>query len=297
MALGFIVSTNGIEITCEFPTEYWSFRLKRNLTTCVIENQPIAESGSTVKSYLNENAEGIKMQNNKEVKNIPENLAASIPNVKAVDFEGCAISSIGDQFKGLQELEVLSLPKNQIDTIASDALADNLNLKELYLWRNKLTYVNDQHFKSTKNLIILDLSYNEIASIDPSAFKNLNKLTQLDLYHNKLTCIDAKMFHGVTRVEELNFKGNKIEYIETGTFAGLKSLKMVFLSENICILGDYDRQHHNADDFSTMMIDLKKCSEIKLSTVSSASPAVGWNRLFFLICTSLVFVYSKCNSS
>lgn len=102
---GLFTLASGTELNFIFRSENWSSNgINRFLKTCFIENQFVAKS-STVKLHVNENAEGLKMHDNKEVKHVPVNLAAAMPTLKAIRICGCAISSIGsDHFKKLLEL-------------------------------------------------------------------------------------------------------------------------------------------------------------------------------------------------
>lgn len=256
---GLITVASSTELTCEFKTEKWTLYKYLNLAhkTCVIENEAI-ELGSTIKLYVNESAEGLKVQNNKEVKHIPENLADAMPKLKMIDFENCAIRSIGKQLKGLRELVALRFTSNQIETIESDAFADNLKLEWISFWNNKLKLVSDQIFRPLKNLRTLLFSINKIDFVDPGSFDGLINLEYLGLESNKITLIDAKTFKSLNKLKELALSRNQIKDIDPRSFDGLQSLDSVDLNHNVCI-----RQKYNSSEFTSMRNAFTNCTSSK----------------------------------
>lgn len=157
----------------------------------------------------------------REVKHIPVNLSQTFPNLVAISLPGCSISSIGDHFKGLSDVVILSLSSNQIDTVAIDAFKDNAHLEYLELDTNKLKYISNELFQPLHNIKGLFLQKNQIEVIESSAFKNLINLEELQLYFNKISSIDAKTFQNLKKLKSLYLQHNQIVAVETGAFDGL----------------------------------------------------------------------------
>jgi len=67
-------------------------------------------------------------------------------------------------FKGLINLEELSLFDNQIEEINVNGLVDLKNLKELYLDNNKLKRIDRSCFEPLTSIAIISLRGNELAS-------------------------------------------------------------------------------------------------------------------------------------
>lgn len=84
------------------------------------------------------------------------------------------------QFKGMLNLQYLSLPNNQIQKIQEDAF-DDLNW-QLQLGHNHLTSLDSKMFSSMINLNQLHFFHNNIENIENDFFDNLIKLTRKETY-------------------------------------------------------------------------------------------------------------------
>lgn len=156
----------------------------RTLRICFIEGQSVLSPDSTIKQYPVGSAKGLYINSNKDIKFVPANIAAIFPNLISLQIYKCAITAIGDQFKGLLSLDQLYLGFNDIETIAEDAFVDNANIEELNMSENKLKHLSAGLFRSLIKLKSLHLHNNQINSIESGAFENLNNLNDLKLSGN-----------------------------------------------------------------------------------------------------------------
>ena len=182
-----------------------------------------------------------------------------------MDFQGITLfdSTFEATFKSLTELKVLSLNENLLsmmpdkhEEIIASYFVTPVNLEELYLNHNKLSYVTKDLFSNLSKLKRLGLGGNGITSIDAEAFQNNGELTELflhnnridwlpfgifsflpnleilRLYNNHLGSIRADLLRGNTELTELYLYSNRITILEESAFSSLTKLKKLWLQEN-----------------------------------------------------------------
>lgn len=91
-------------------------------------------------------------------------------------------------FRGLTNLEILSIANNNIKTLHESLFKDQLSLKELHAEHNMLSLWGQNTFRSTKNLTVLDMSFNLIHGIEETNLHYLNDLRYLSLAGNPFIC-------------------------------------------------------------------------------------------------------------
>ena len=112
-------------------------------------------------------------------------------------------------FRGLVNLRQLILAKNNISFIDAGSFLPLINLIELDLSGNKLTMINRDMFKGLNKLETLDLSQNKISQIRPNSFDDLVKLKKLNLSQNELTALDQQdLFEQLHELKDVNLYGN-----------------------------------------------------------------------------------------
>lgn len=93
-----------------------------------------------------------------------------------------------DTFEDLIDLEYFSLSFNQLKSIPN--MKTLKNLKELYLFENSIESLSKDDLSHNENLRIIWLYHNKLTYIDPDIFDYLPALTSADLTNN--LCIDKK---------------------------------------------------------------------------------------------------------
>jgi hypothetical protein len=114
-------------------------------------------------------------------------------------------------FSELIQLVILVVNSSKIEKIHKDALEDLINLEEIYLNDNFLKFLY------------------------PDTFKHNMKLKLINLENNKLRRISSDLFPQNTNIENIFLGNNNITQIERGSFDGLKNLKILNLTSNLCI--------------------------------------------------------------
>lgn len=105
-------------------------------------------------------------------------------------------------------LRVLDLHEDNIKVLDRQVFNGLINLNELILWGNKLTWVISDWFVNLYNLRTLDLSFNQIDNIDYNVFPLLPRVENFYIDYNELKAIDFNMFGYMTSLKKIKFGKN-----------------------------------------------------------------------------------------
>ncbi|XP_006007177.1 vasorin b [Latimeria chalumnae] len=105
-------------------------------------------------------------------------------------------------------------------------------IKNLYLFENGITALNEDDFSNLQELQLLDLSQNKIVSLQDNIFQPLTALCNLDLSSNQIRAITNETFYGLHLLERLYLHNNKIESIHPAAFDILENLLELKLQNN-----------------------------------------------------------------
>ena len=130
--------------------------------------------------------------------------------------------------------DIATLSNNKINSTEREAFNGLSNLKQIYLYGNDLTKLNNKMFVGLDSLEEMTLSFNKINSIEAGTFTGLRYLKELWLDNNKvLEHVTGNMFAGLNRLELLSIHTNKISKIATDLFTGLLNLREIDLDDNL----------------------------------------------------------------
>ncbi|XP_011050527.1 PREDICTED: toll-like receptor 13 [Acromyrmex echinatior] len=154
----------------------------------------------------------------------------------------------------LKNLHYLSVSRNEINTIESDAFQNNNELLFLNLSSNRIRHLHPKTFADLQYLKTLDLSNNQlevlqisineteistlyinnnnIKNITSDTFMQMPKLMKLLMGKNKIDKIDVNTFAHLTILEELDLSSNMLSSLPEGWTESLVSLKYLNLSDN-----------------------------------------------------------------
>lgn len=105
-------------------------------------------------------------------------------------------------------------------------------VEELSLTKNNLPIIKTDAFAGLRALRKLTMDGNNISSIQTFAFRGLNKLRELSIQHTPLPHIEKYSFAALQNVSVLLLANNKIRYIEGDSFAGTSNIQLILLSHN-----------------------------------------------------------------
>lgn len=111
-----------------------------------------------------------------KLQNIPPEIYV-FKNLKELNLSQNKLTSLPDDFF-FPNLEILNIEKNDLDTF-SNAICNNVSLKQLFLGRNKISVVPECIGNLTE-LVVFDIWFNPIREL-PLTLTNLKKLRSMDL--------------------------------------------------------------------------------------------------------------------
>ncbi|XP_043269455.1 nyctalopin-like [Venturia canescens] len=134
-----------------------------------------------------------------------------------------------DAFVGLRNLRKLSLDGNNITMIKSFAFRGLNKLTDISIQNTPLRYVGQYSFATLQNVTSLLLAYNRISYIESSSFAGTSYVKLILLSNNPLITIHSKAFSGLTNVEHLIFPSG-LQVIEPDAFNGLQNVGQIKLT-------------------------------------------------------------------
>lgn len=146
------------------------------------------------------------------------------------------ITSVGEcAFKGLTNLESITLPENGLKRIGDAAFYGCTSLKSLYIPDGIYT-IWEYTFKNCTGLEYIRLP-ETLEKIDQGAFENCNSLSELFLPTN-VNIIGAWSFKGCTALKSVDMQWANATEIREGAFKNCAALTEIILPDNIQTLGD-----------------------------------------------------------
>ncbi|XP_053686127.1 nyctalopin-like [Sabethes cyaneus] len=243
------------------------------------------------------------------------------PEVRHINLSSNAISNVHFTLGFYNQLEVLDISHNRLDTLGSKNFEAQEKLRTLNLSDNVLVSLLKDSFRGLQRLDILLLNDNRIEKIHPTAFQGLNSLRILDLSNNQLVSFEEVVLMPLGTLERLNLRNNQllevpyetnlqylrslhnldlsvnlIESISNDSFEALRELRSLQLEGNVLTeldLGAFNGlnalKHINLADNNLTIIPTIQLSKLyNLTTLSLSGnsfvqlPAVSFLNLFHL---------------
>lgn len=130
-------------------------------------------------------------------------------------------------FVGLNKLQELRLEDNVMTEIVPGAFAGLHSLNKLFLRGNRIRTIKPGTFKELNNLKELWLSNNIIDAVLPGAFWGLDKLERLQLYQNQIAQIPLEALDNLVELKNLDLGGNRIQRNSARKEAIIRRMKEV----------------------------------------------------------------------
>lgn len=105
-------------------------------------------------------------------------------------------------------------------------------IEHLSLTKNNIPVIKTEAFVDLKHLRKLTLDGNNISRIVPFAFKGLGKLRELSIHNTHLTKLEKFSFSGLQNLSAILLNHNRITTIEESTFAGTSNVRLIYLNQN-----------------------------------------------------------------
>ncbi|XP_044729766.1 insulin-like growth factor-binding protein complex acid labile subunit [Chrysoperla carnea] len=166
-----------------------------------------------------------------ELRELPSNVFDRLRNLKTLWLKANFLTELPiDVFKRNTKLEILQLGYNKI--VPKNIFEFVVELKELSLYRNQITYLEPGIFDNLIRLKKLSLHRNQLKEIEPNIFFNLIELNSLILDTNPLTKIKIGTFSSFhdgyadesSRILEISMQAVKLTELSPDAFAPLSRL-------------------------------------------------------------------------
>uniref|UniRef100_A0A8C3N1V0 Leucine-rich repeat and fibronectin type-III domain-containing protein 3 n=1 Tax=Geospiza parvula TaxID=87175 RepID=A0A8C3N1V0_GEOPR len=133
----------------------------------------------------------------------------------------------------MTQLIHLTLSRNTISQIMPYAFSDLRGLHALHLDSNRLTSIDEDHFKGLINLRHLILSNNQLSFISPKSLDDfLETIEDLDLSYNNLVDVPWGTVAKLSNVNTVSLDHNLIEFVPEGIFSNLHKLARLDMTSN-----------------------------------------------------------------
>ena len=147
--------------------------------------------------------------NNLEDERFPE-VMEDMTSLRWLKLTNTQLKAIPEEISSLQQLEHLTLKKNNVMAIEREQFKGLKCLRTLNLSRNSLTAKNiSSDTFDSEELNTLDLSHNELTEV-PEGVGKARCLLVLNLSHNKLEQIPSQLLMNVTGMQNHNCFTNKL---------------------------------------------------------------------------------------
>jgi Leucine-rich repeat (LRR) protein len=148
------------------------------------------------------------------------------------------LSRIEGTFSMLQNLHLLFLHENILESLTENMFSDCISLWLLSIRHNSIRYIHKSAFRNISINFFLDASFNLLDNVTDLqlSLSELSNLRILNLENNKLKSVNADMFQypgsHELQLHVLNLASNDISFVHPETFGVSTSLKMIDLGNN-----------------------------------------------------------------
>ncbi|MHA2424525.1 MAG: leucine-rich repeat domain-containing protein [Candidatus Thorarchaeota archaeon] len=132
----------------------------------------------------------------------------------------------------LNDLRVLDLSDNKLETIELDFLRESKALQEIDIKDNEILSLNTKPLESLKELRELQVSGNLMKDLDLSGLSGCKELKILNISNNHIHGIDLDPLCSCSGLVELNVQGNQLEAIDLTPLESSSELQILNLSHN-----------------------------------------------------------------
>nr|XP_046228319.1 vasorin-like [Scatophagus argus] len=157
--------------------------------------------------------------------------------------------------------------QNGIDTLSQDDFKGLEELELLDLSQNELAEIPDGVFEMLSMLKNLDLSSNHITHITKDSFSGLVQLERLYLHSNRIQSIHSEAFEDLQMLLELKLQGNQLTSLPSLNFPSLLLLDLSY--NNIPTLGPSDLQAPHLEALKMASLGLTSVDEDLIASMGN----------------------------
>ncbi|XP_053969509.1 leucine-rich repeat-containing G-protein coupled receptor 5-like [Anastrepha ludens] len=153
--------------------------------------------------------------------------------VKELDMRNCSIQVMTwECFLMSQDLRILLLSNNLLQTIEASTFKFASDLQYLFLDSNRLTLLHPSSFEGLTKLRYLDMHQNFLTQLPAGLFDQLPALEELHLDDNRLHTLNNQLFLNNLNLKILTLGANRLQDIGENTFRRQAQLIILDISNN-----------------------------------------------------------------
>ena len=225
LLFGVFKITQGEILNCNFKDHTFSAGIFYTCKVTSLDNTNnntviTGHNGSHVSNNNDKNVYAINIHNTK-TKYIPQNLGLLFKLTVLWMYDSQLVEINAQNFKGMENLEQLSLNNNKLSSVPSNAFTFLTKLKTISLSQNQIEELPNDLFTLNINLEQIHLHSNNLKFVGSIVFEKLNQLNFVDILGN--CCINKRYIRSTGIVQLKNdlkkqcLKPNQIPAIPTTT--------------------------------------------------------------------------------
>lgn len=177
------------------------------------------------------NLEELSLQDN-QITYLDHMLFSKTPKLQKLFISNNRLWSLSQGiFCNLPLLYQISLYENHLKSL-SPGVFGPMALRELWLYDNKLSRVDDDTFRNLTQLRLVVLSRNQISYVSEGAFRGLTQLGEVSLHTNRLTSLQARTFEELPHLVNISLENNFITSLPSDFLKDLNNLGEIDLRNN-----------------------------------------------------------------
>lgn len=211
-----------------------------NGTQCIFRSVTLNEN--QVLSNVSPNPEINEVQfENSSLYSLPSEVFGFFVNLEKLVLKKQKIKTINKNLcENARNFKHLNLNCNEINALKANGFMGCDNLEVLHIGANQLDSIEEEGvFNGLGNLLKLGLDSNNIVTIRENLFEPLVNLKVILLYNNDIEHINENIFKFNVKLEQIALTDNRINSLSPKTFAKLSNLNRLWLSRNKCVNRDW----------------------------------------------------------
>lgn len=162
--------------------------------------------------------------------------------LEVLRIQSCGLNELSwEMFMGLEELQHLSLERNDIKVVPPFALSGATQLKTLSLAHNAINDLHYRHLAGLFELQVLDLSDNYLTKLTELSFPPLPKLERIDFRLNPIRYLFPATFWVMNQTQEMYFGSREMALELWGNQPFKKLTKLRILEINNVTIQNLDQ--------------------------------------------------------
>uniref|UniRef100_A0A182N2R2 LRRCT domain-containing protein n=1 Tax=Anopheles dirus TaxID=7168 RepID=A0A182N2R2_9DIPT len=163
---------------------------------------------------------------------LPRAVFKPTPQLRVLSLARNQLQSVDDgSLSGLARLEILNMQDNRVLALHERCFSPLENLRELNLQGNRIEVLVDNLLDSNALLEQFDASRNSIVEISSKAFRNSRSLQTLDLSSNQLRELPESL-SGLAELRELDVSFNQLTELSPNVLVSWRNLEELKVSNN-----------------------------------------------------------------